>query len=127
MMTDTQEEQILNVDEKKLSRRVEFLRGKLLEASKALRAQVPKDLSDDDLTQDGSFRQWIICNTVYDSSLKDVNNEDFNRMLYYMFEKSGGRSVSRLLNQYDIKVEMNDAGELRNIELIVLETETSDE
>tara|TARA_R110002051_G_C8635403_1_gene485397 strand:- start:625 stop:1008 length:384 start_codon:yes stop_codon:yes gene_type:complete len=127
MMTETQEEQILNVDEKKLSRRVEFLRGKLLEASKALRAQVPKDLSDDDLTQDGSFRQWIICNTVYDSSLKDVNNEDFNRMLYYMFEKSGGRSVSRLLNQYDIKVEMNDAGELRNIELIVLETETSDE
>ena len=126
-MTETQEEQILNVDEKKLSRRVEFLRGKLLEASKALRAQVPKDLSDDDLTQDGSFRQWIICNTVYDSSLKDVNNEDFNRMLYYMFEKSGGRSVSRLLNQYDIKVEMNDAGELRNIELIVLETETSDE
>jgi hypothetical protein len=127
MMTETQEEQILNVDEKKLSRRIEFLRGKLLEASKGLRAQIPKDLSDDDLTQDGSFRQWIICNTVYDSSLKDVNNEDFNRMLYYMFEKSGGRSVSRLLNQYDIKVEMNDAGELRNIELIVLETETSDE
>jgi len=126
-MTETQEEQILNVDEKKLSRRIEFLRGKLLEASKGLRAQIPKDLSDDDLTQDGSFRQWIICNTVYDSSLKDVNNEDFNRMLYYMFEKSGGRSVSRLLNQYDIKVEMNDAGELRNIELIVLETETSDE
>ena len=126
-MTETQEEQILNVDEKKLSRRIEFLRGKLLEASKGLRAQIPKDLSDADLTQDGSFRQWIICNTVYDSSLKDVNNEDFNRMLYYMFEKSGGRSVSRLLNQYDIKVEMNDAGELRNIELIVLETETSDE
>jgi len=127
MMTETQEEQILNVDEKKLSRRIEFLRGKLLEASKGLRAQIPKDLSDADLTQDGSFRQWIICNTVYDSSLKDVDNEDFNRMLYYMFEKGGGRSVSRLLNQYDIKVEMNDAGELRNIELIVLETETSDE
>ena len=126
-MTDTQEEQILNVDEKKLSRRVEFLRGKLLEASKALRAQVPKDLSDDDLTQDGSFRQWIICNTVYDSSLKDVNNEDFNRMLYYMFEKGGGHLVSKLLNQYDIRVEMNDAGQLHNIELIVLETETSDE
>jgi hypothetical protein len=127
MMTETKEEKILNVDEKQLSTRLDFLRKKLLEASKVLRAQIPKDLSDTDLTQDGSFKQWIICNTVYDSSLKDVNNEDFNRMLYYMFEKGGGRQISRLLNQYDVKVEMNDAGELHNIELIVLETETSDE
>ena len=48
-------------------------------------------------------------------------------MLYYMFEKGGGHLVSKLLNQYDIRVEMNDAGQLHNIELIVLETETSDE
>ena len=127
MMTELKEEKILNVDEKKLSTRINFLRDKLLEASKALRSQVPDDLSDADLIQDGAFKQWIICNTVYDSSLKDVKNEDFNRMLYYMFEKGGGRQVSKLLNQYDIKVEMNDAGELHNIELIVLETETSDE
>ena len=126
-MTELKEEKILNVDEKKLSTRINFLRDKLLEASKALRSQVPDDLSDADLIQDGAFKQWIICNTVYDSSLKDVKNEDFNRMLYYMFEKGGGRQVSKLLNQYDIKVEMNDAGELHNIELIVLETETSDE
>ena len=126
-MTETQEEKILNVDEKKLSTRINFLRDKLLEASKALRSQVPEDLSDADLIQDGAFKQWIICNTVYDSSLKDVKNEDFNRMLYYMFEKGGGRLVSKLLNQYDIRVEMNDAGQLHNIELIVLETETSDE
>ena len=127
MMTETKEEKILNIDEKQLSSRIDFLRDKLLEASKALRAQIPNDLSDADLTQDGSFKQWIICNTVYDSSLKDIKNEDFNRMLYYMFEKGGGRQVSSLLNQYDIKVEINAAGELHNIELIVLETETSDE
>ena len=126
-MTETQEEKILNVDEKKLSTRINFLRDKLLEASKALRSQVPEDLSDADLIQDGAFKQWIICNTVYDSSLKYVKNEDFNRMLYYMFEKGGGHLVSKLLNQYDIRVEMNDAGQLHNIELIVLETETSDE
>mgnify|MGYP003387399706 FL=1 len=127
MMTELKEEKILNVDEKKLSTRINFLRDKLLEASKALRSQVPDDLSDADLIQDGAFKQWIICNTVYDSSLKDVKNEDFNRMLYYMFEKGGGHLVSKLLNQYDIRVEMNDAGQLHNIELIVLETETSDE
>lgn len=126
-MTELKEEKILNVDEKKLSTRINFLRDKLLEASKALRSQVPDDLSDADLIQDGAFKQWIICNTVYDSSLKDVKNEDFNRMLYYMFEKGGGHLVSKLLNQYDIRVEMNDAGQLHNIELIVLETETSDE
>jgi len=126
-MTETKEEKILNIDEKQLSTRIKFLRDKLLEASKALRSQVPDDLSDADLIQDGAFKQWIICNTVYDSSLKDVNNEDFNRMLYYMFEKGGGHLVSKLLNQYDIRVEMNDAGQLHNIELIVLETETSDE
>ena len=83
MMTELKEEKILNVDEKKLSTRINFLRDKLLEASKALRSQVPDDLSDADLIQDGAFKQWIICNTVYDSSLKDVKNEDFRGDRYY--------------------------------------------
>jgi hypothetical protein len=43
-----------------------------------------------------------------------------------MFEESNGR-LDRLLNQYDVRVEMNESGELNNIELIVLETETSNE
>ena len=47
-------------------------------------------------------------------------------MLYYMFEEVG-ENVPRLLNQYDIRVDMNSAGQLENIELIVLETETLDE
>ncbi len=119
------EETILDVDEKELAVRLELLRGKLLEASKALRAQVPPTLSDQALTENGFFKQWVICNTVYDSSLKDTNNEDFNRMLYYMFEESGG-DVARLLNQYDLKVDLNSAGQLENIELIILETETAD-
>jgi hypothetical protein len=125
-MTEAKEEKLLNVDDKQLTTRMEFLRGKLLETSKILRTQIPSGLSDQDLTEDGFFKQWIICNTVYDSSLKDVNNEDFNRMLYYMFEESNGR-LDRLLNQYDVRVEMNESGELNNIELIVLETETSNE
>ena len=120
-----QEETILDVDEKELAVRLELLRGKLLEASKALRAQVPSTLPDQALTENGFFKQWVICNTVYDSSLKDTNNEDFNRMLYYMFEESGG-NVARLLNQYDLRVDLNGAGQLDNIELIILETETAD-
>ena len=120
-----QEETILDVDEKELAVRLELLRGKLLEASKALRAQVPHDLTDTDLTENGFFKQWVICNTVYDSSIRDVNNEAFNRMLYYMFEENGG-DIGRLLNQYDLKVDINSAGQLENIELIILETETAD-
>ena len=120
-----QEETILDVDEKQLNVRIGILRDKLLEASKALRAQVPHDLTDTDLTENGFFKQWVICNTVYDSSIRDVNNEAFNRMLYYMFEENGG-DVGRLLNQYDLKVDINSAGQLENIELIILETETAD-
>ncbi len=119
------EETLLDIDEKKLSSRLEFLRGKLLDASKALRSQVPSNISDADLTENGFFKQWVICNTVYDSSIKDVNNEAFNRMLYYMFEENGG-DIARLLNQYDLKVDINSAGQLENIELIILETETAD-
>ena len=120
-----QEETILDVDEKQLNVRIGILRDKLLEASKALRAQVPHDLTDTDLTENGFFKQWVICNTVYDSSIRDVNNEAFNRMLYYMFEENGG-DIGRLLNQYDLKVDINSAGQLENIELIILETETAD-
>ena len=120
-----QEETLLDVDEKQLNVRIGILRDKLLEASKALRAQVPHDLTDTDLTENGFFKQWVICNTVYDSSIRDVNNEAFNRMLYYMFEENGG-DVGRLLNQYDLKVDINGAGQLENIELIILETETAD-
>ena len=124
MMTQ-QEETILDVDEKQLNVRIGILRDKLLEASKALRAQVPHDLTDTDLTENGFFKLWVICNTVYDSSIRDVNNEAFNRMLYYMFEENGG-DIGRLLNQYDLKVDINSAGQLENIELIILETETAD-
>ena len=120
-----QEETLLDVDEKQLNVRIGILRDKLLEASKALRAKVPHDLTDTDLTENGFFKQWVICNTVYDSSIRDVNNEAFNRMLYYMFEENGG-DIGRLLNQYDLKVDINSAGQLENIELIILETETAD-
>ena len=73
-----QEETILDVDEKQLNVRIGILRDKLLEASKALRAQVPHDLTDTDLTENGFFKQWVICNTVYDSSIRDKSSGQFN-------------------------------------------------
>ena len=120
------ENKLVDIEESKLGNRIKFLQDRLLEASKALRSKIPEGIRDSDLTKDDFFKQWVICNTVYDSSLKDINNEGFNRMLYYMFEEVG-ENVPRLLNQYDIRVDMNSAGQLENIELIVLETETLDE
>ena len=125
-MSTTMENKLVDIEESKLGNRIKFLQDRLLEASKALRSKIPEGIRDSDLTKDDFFKQWVICNTVYDSSLKDINNEGFNRMLYYMFEEVG-ENVPRLLNQYDIRVEMNSAGQLENIELIVLETETLDE
>ena len=72
-------------------------------------------------TKSGIAKKWEFI--YYDDY---INNEGFNRMLYYMFEEVG-ENVPRLLNQYDIRVDMNSAGQLENIELIVLETETLDE
>ena len=125
-MSTTMENKLVDIEEAKLGNRIKFLQDRLLEASKALRSKIPEGIRDSDLTKDDFFKQWVICNTVYDSSLKDINNEGFNRMLYYMFEEVG-ENVPRLLNQYDIRVDMNSAGQLENIELIVLETETLDE
>ena len=125
-MSTTMENKLVDIEESKLGNRIKFLQDRLLEASKALRTKIPEGIRDSDLTKDDFFKQWVICNTVYDSSLKDINNEGFNRMLYYMFEEVG-ENVPRLLNQYDIRVDMNSAGQLENIELIVLETETLDE
>ena len=125
-MSTTMENKLVDIEESKLGNRIKFLQDPLLEASKALRSKIPEGIRDSDLTKDDFFKQWVICNTVYDSSLKDINNEGFNRMLYYMFEEVG-ENVPRLLNQYDIRVDMNSAGQLENIELIVLETETLDE
>ena len=43
-----------------------------------------------------------------------------------MFDKSRG-NVARLVNDYDINIKVNDAGQLEDIELVILETETAEE
>ena len=79
-----------------------------------------------DLTEDNAFKQWIIINSIYDASQTDVENENFNRMLYYLFDKSKG-NIARLVNNYDINIKLNSAGQLEDMNLVVLETETFEE
>jgi len=119
-------EEILEVDEDKLVYRVGYIKEKLLQISTALRGKITPDLTDQDLTEDNAFKQWIIVNSIYDASIQDENNDGFNRLLYYLFDKSKG-NIARLVNNYDINIELNDAGQLKDMQLVVLETETAEE
>jgi len=119
-------EEILEVDEEKLVYRVGYIKEKLLQISTALRGKIPPDLTDQDLTEDNAFKQWIIVNSIYDASVQDESNNGFNRLLYYLFDKSRG-NVARLVNNYDINIKVNDAGQLEDMELVILETETAEE
>ena len=118
--------EILEVDEERLRYRVGYIKEKLLQMSKSLRDEIPEDLTDKDLTEDNTFKQWVIINSIYDASQIDVNNENFNRMLYYLFDKSKG-NIARLVNNYDINIKLNSAGQLEDMNLVVLETETFEE
>lgn len=118
--------EILEIDETRLGYRVGYIKEKLLQMSKSLREQIPEDLTDKDLTEDNAFKQWIIINSIYDASQTDVENENFNRMLYYLFDKSKG-NIARLVNNYDVNIKLNSAGQLEDMNLVVLETETFEE
>ena len=119
-------EEILEVDEDKLVYRVGYIKEKLLQISTALRGKIPPDLTDQDLTEDNVFKQWIIVNSIYDASVQDESNDGFNRLLYYLFDKSKG-NIARLVNNYDINIKLNEAGQLEDMQLVVLETETAEE
>ena len=116
-------EKVLNVDEERLKYRIEYIKENLVQLSKKLRELIPKDLTDQDLTQDNTFKQWVIINSIYDTSLKDESHDGFNRMLYFLFDKAKG-NIARLVNNYDIDIKLNGAGQLEDMNLIVLETET---
>ena len=119
-------EELLEVDEDKLVYRVGYIKEKLLQISTALRGKIPPDLTDQDLTKDDVFKQWIIVNSIYDASTQDESNDGFNRLLYYLFDKSKG-NIARLVNNYDINIELNNSGQLEDMQLVVLETETAEE
>ena len=124
-MTETNES-FVEVEEENLEVRVEYIQSQLLRLSLTLRENIPEGLSDQNLTEDNVFKQWIICNTVYEASMKDTENAGINRMLYYMFDTTKG-DLPSLLSQYDVDIDISDDGKLKNVNLIILEPETSDE
>tara|TARA_R100000963_G_C4594037_1_gene70196 strand:+ start:153 stop:536 length:384 start_codon:yes stop_codon:yes gene_type:complete len=116
-------EELLEVDEEKLKYRVEYIKDNLLKMSEKLREDIPQGLTDQDLTEDNTFRHWVIVNSIYDAAQKDDTDQGFNRMLYYLFDKSKG-NIARLVNNYDIDIKFNSAGQLEDMSLVIMETET---
>ena len=116
-------EELLEVDEEKLKYRVEYIKENLLQMSTKLRGEIPENLTDQDLTEDNVFRNWIIVNSIYDAANRDEADQGFNRMLYFLFDKCKG-NIARLVNNYDIDIKLNSAGQLEDINLVIMETET---
>ena len=116
-------EELLDVDEKKLKYRVDYIKDNLLQMSEKLREEIPQGLTDQDLTEDNTFKHWVIVNSIYDAAEKDDAAQGFNRMLYYLFDKSKG-NIARLVNNYDVNIKFNSAGQLEDMSLVVMETET---
>ena len=119
-------DEIVSVDEERLVYRIDYIRENLLQLTKNLRDKVPQNISDQDLIEDNVFKQWVIVNSIYDASIKDENNEDFNRMLYFLFDRAKG-NMGVLINNYDINIKLNSAGQLEDMSLVVMETETHEE
>ena len=119
-------EELVSVDEDRLVYRIDYIRENLLQLTTKLREKVPQNINDQDLIEDSAFKQWVIVNSIYDASMKDENNDDFNRMLYFLFDRAKG-NMGVLINNYDINVKINSAGQLEDMNLVVMETETHEE
>ena len=119
-------EELVSVDEDRLVYRIDYIRENLLQLTTKLREKVPQNINDQDLIEDSAFKQWVIVNSIYDASMKDENNDDFNRMLYFLFDRAKG-NMGVLINNYDINVKLNSDGQLEDMSLVVVETETYEE
>ena len=116
-------EELLDVEEEKLKYRIDYIKENLLQMSKKLREEIPTNLTDQDLTEHNVFRNWVIVNSIYDAANKEESDQGFNRMLYFLFDRCKG-NIARLVNNYDIDIKLNSAGQLEDIKLVIMETET---
>ena len=116
-------EELLDVDEEKLKYRIDYIKENLIQMSQKLREEIPDNLTDQDLTEHNVFRNWVIVNSIYDAAAKDEGDQGFNRMLYYLYDKSRG-NIARLVNNYDVNIKFNSAGQLEDMNLVIMETET---
>ena len=112
-------EELLDVDEEKLKYRIDYIKENLIQMSHKLREEIPQNLTDQDLTEHNVFRNWVIVNSIYDAANRDEADQGFNRMLYFLFDKCKG-NIARLVNNYDIDIKLNSAGQLEDIKFVIM-------
>ena len=111
------EEKLINVDDKQLGVRINIIIDKLMIAANNLRGQIDESLPEDDL-----FKQWVVVNEIITAA---QNNEDFSRMLYFLYEECD-RNLIHLLSFYDIEFETNEDNNISKVTLITIEEEQSE-
>jgi len=112
------EEKILDVDETILAKRMIIIRDALEKFSLALRENLDDNLSDEELIENENFKKWIIINLILKASDEDNENNDFNRFLYELFDKSK-KNIINMLNFYDLNVVKNNGR--FSFQLVILE------
>lgn len=116
--TEIIEEKILDIDETVLAKRMVIVRDALEDFSLALRENLDDNLSDEELIENENFKKWIIINLILKASDEDNENNDFNRFLYELFDKSK-KNIINMLNFYDLNVVKNNGR--FSFQLVILE------
>lgn len=115
-------EKFFDVEEEELNSRILFIVNLLEKYIEETRSKIPEDLDGDILFENKDFVNWNIANLILLNSKKDINNSAFNRLVYFMFEQTGG-NIDDLIAQYNIQPKY-DNGILVGYSLIILEEQT---
>jgi len=116
--TEIIEEKILDIDETVLAKRMVIVRDALEDFSLALRENLDDNLSDEKLIENENFKKWVIINLILKASDEDNENNDFNRFLYEIFDKSN-KNIVKMLNFYDLNIVKNNGR--FSFQLVILE------
>lgn len=116
---------LVEIDEESLCARVKIIKEQLNEISLKLREKIDSTLSEQELIRDETFKTWIITNLILSGSISDKSNSAFNRMLYYLYDKTRG-NIYEMINQYGLDIKKNEDGSLA-FDLMAMEIEYADE
>lgn len=118
-------QEVLNINYDDLIVRLAVIRKQLSDARHSLRAKVPENLADEELLANQAFKNCLIANTILQMSESDADDNSFNILLYFLYEKCKG-SIIDLISQYEIVITKDEEGKFK-FDLRIIETEFADE
>lgn len=127
-------EELVNIDDETMKIRITAIREKLEDIVVGLRKYLKteeienSEFDDKDieyLNSHEQFKAWVISNLVLRLSDSDVNNQNINRLLYFMFDEYEG-DVRKIISSYDVEILKTEDGSL-SYQLKVLEPNESED